>query len=327
MRHKKSYDLKSFLKGIKKHQHFLLSCHVQPDADAIGSLLALDSLLRRLGKKTTIVHEEPIPKHLNYFVSKKWKSLKELKRHPQFDALITTDCPSLDRIGGVQKLVSAQTAVFNIDHHISNDYFGTYHAVNTKAVATAEIIYDLFKALRLPIQRKEAEPLYIALSTDTVSFKASSTNANSHVIAADLIGTGIDLERIHEDVYSNFSEGKVLLYQKLFNRIQVTNNGQVVWSTLKETDLKATKTTVAAAEGFIDILRAMKKAKIVFLIHESSQKLSKVSFRSKRGFRVDQIAVSFGGGGHRQAAGCSVLSSAKETEKKILKAVRGALKA
>lgn len=320
---KKLTDLKTFCGALKRHQRFLLACHVAPEGDAIGSLLGMDSLLRRLGKQTLVVNEDLFPERLPCLSSKRWHQPAQVKKNPEyFDALVTTDCPTLARIGKVRDLIGPKTVIFNIDHHISNNFFGHYNYVKPNAAASGEVVFEIFKHMKLKLTREEAKNLYVAISTDTGSFKYSTTTVNSHLVAAELIGTGIDIEKINDQIHSSYSLNKMQLYSRLMARVTTTSCGRVAWAALKLSDLKASGATYEDTEGFIDFLRYLREVHISFFISEMSAGSVKVSFRAKGNYDVNQIATDFGGGGHRKASGCAMKASPDEAEGLILRSIR-----
>lgn len=300
-------SLEVFCKALKSHQNFLLACHVLPEGDALGSLYAMESLLRRLGKKTCMVGEAPLPKSLtSLFPSERWHTVEELKRRPiRWDALVVTDCPTLERIGKVKDLLRPDTAIFNIDHHVSNNFFGQFNYVRPKAAASGEAAYEIFQHLNLELTRDEAQSLYIALSTDTGSYRYSNTCAGTHRLAAKLIEKGIDLEAIHEGVYSNYSLNKIYLYSHLLKKVRTASDDQIAWVTMTRQDVKRYGADYEDSEGFIDFLRLIHTVKVAFFASELLDgKTVRVSFRSKGDYDVQKIASLFDGGGHRKSSGC-----------------------
>ncbi len=318
----KKESLKQFCKALKSQNEFLLACHVNPEGDAIGSLLAMDSLLRRLGKKTTVVGEESFPTRLTCLSSKRWKTINQIRKGGRFKALVVTDCPNLERIGKVKNLMTPDAVIFNIDHHISNEYFGRYNYVVPRAAASGEVVFDIFKALRMRLTADEAKNLYVALSTDTGSFKYSNTTVHCHHVAAELISAGIDIGKINEELYSTFTLNRIRLYNRLLARVKTAAGGRVAWSALKRRDLIETKTTYEDVEGFIDFLKFIKSVKAAFLLSESKDGRNiKVSLRSKGRFDVNRVASFFKGGGHRKASGCTIQGTLAAAEKKIRKQI------
>ncbi|MBI3312670.1 MAG: bifunctional oligoribonuclease/PAP phosphatase NrnA [Candidatus Omnitrophica bacterium] len=312
--------LKDFCSALKKHKSFFLSCHVTPEGDAIGSILAMQSLLKRLGKKTFVVCDDAFPERLHCLSDKDWHSMKELKRpYPQFEAMVIADCPTLERIGATKELLGPQTVIFNVDHHISNNRFGHHNYIRPEAAASGEVVMDIFKYFKMPLTKEEATNLYVALSTDTGSFKYSNTTVHSHRMAAELIATGIDVEKINEKLYATYSLNKINLYSRLLSRVKTTAGGQVAWAALRREDLKNSGATYEDTEGFIDFLRYIKEVKIAFFMSELENGHSiKVSFRSKANYDVNKIATYFKGGGHRKASGCTIPGTLEKAEAMIL---------
>jgi phosphoesterase RecJ-like protein len=317
-------NLAAFCKALKAHDHFLLACHVLPEGDAIGSILAIDSLLRRMGKKTTVVAEDDFPERLYCLSSKRWTRMDKLKKPASaFKAVVLADCPTLQRIGRVKELITKDTVIFNIDHHVSNEYFGHYNCVKPEASASGEVVFDVFKRLGVKLNREEATNLYVALSTDTGSFKYGNTTVETHKIAAELLDCGIDLEKVNQDLYDTYSLNKLQLYSRLLGRVRTTASGRVAWVLMQRQDLEESGAIDEDSEGFIDFLKSVREVKIAFMLSELPQDGAvRVSFRSKAGFDVNKIATSFHGGGHKKASGCTMRISLKDAEQAILERIQ-----
>ena len=291
-----------------------------PEGDAIGSILAMESLLKRLGKKTFVVCEDPFPERLAFLSDSRWNQAKDVQKSPSaFKALVVADCPTLERIGAVKQLVTRETVIFNVDHHISNVRFGHHNYIRPEAAASAEVVMDIFKYFKLPLTKREAMDLYVALSTDTGSFKYSNTTVHSHQLAAELIATGIDIERINEQIYATYSLNKMNLYSRLLVRVKTAFGGRVAWVGMRREDLRKSGATYEDPEGFIDFLKYLKEVKIAFFMSEMPQDgRIKVSFRSKGKYDVNKIATLFDGGGHKKASGCTLQGTLEDARKKIL---------
>lgn len=325
---KKNISLSAICQALKKMDNFLLASHVNPEGDAVASVLALDSMLRRLGKKTMIACEDAFPDRLGCLPNKKWNQAKNISASRKFDALVVADCPTLERIGAVNKLLSPQTKIFNIDHHISNTLFGHYNYIQPTASACGEVIYDMFKQFKLKINKDEATALYVSISTDTGSFKYSNTTVKSHQIASELIKTGIDIEFINDALYATYSLEKIQLYSLLLGRVKTSEDGTIAWVGLTKNDLKNTGATYEDTEGFIDFLKYIKEVKFSFFMSEMGGVPNgqvRVSFRSKGKYDVAQVAAKFGGGGHKKAAGCTISGTLEQATQQILEQIKIAL--
>lgn len=325
---KKNSSLAGFCSALKKKNDFLLASHLNPEGDAVASVLAMDSLLRRLGKKTLIACEDPFPERLVALSGKRWNQVKDVPSTRHFDALVVADCPTLERVGEVKKLISPDTEIFNIDHHISNTFFGHYNYIQPQASACGEVIYDIFKFFKLKIDRDEAVSLYVSISTDTGSFKYSNTTVKAHQIASELIKSGIDIEKINDGLYATYSLEKIHLYSLLLGKVQTTEDGTIAWVGLTKNDLRQTGATYEDTEGFIDFLKYIKEVKFSFFMSEMDGLQNgqvRVSFRSKGQYDVAQVASHFGGGGHKKAAGCTIHGSLEQATEWILAQLKTAL--
>ena len=315
--------------ALKKKDNFLLASHVNPEGDAIGSVLAMESLLRRLGKKTLIACEDPFPERLACLPSRLWNQVKDVKPGRKFDALVVADCPTLERVGTVRQLLTPETKILNIDHHISNVHFGHYNYIQPAASACGEVVYDIFKRFKMELTKEEATALYVSISTDTGSFKYSNTTVKSHQIASKLIETGIDIEKINDMLYATYSLERIQLYSLLLGKVQRSPDGTIAWVGLTRDDLKRTGGTYEDTEGFIDFLKYIKEVKFSFFMSEMDGKDKgqvKVSFRSKNNYDVAQIAAYFGGGGHKKAAGCTIEGTLEGAARMILEQIRLTMK-
>lgn len=324
---KVDHQIADFCKGLESKSHFILASHVNPEGDAVACVLAMESLLKRLGKKTIIVCEDPFPSRLRCLDSTNWNQVKDVKLDSQYDALVVADCPTLERIGTTRQFINEKTTIFNIDHHVTNLRFGTYNYVQPKASACGEVVYEFFKYFKLPLTKQEATALYVSISTDTGSFKYSNTGARSHLIAADLMGTGIDIEAINEDLYATYSINQLRLYSLLMGRVRTELNGQVAWVGMRREDLLESGATYEDAEGFIDFLKYMQEVKFAFFIIETeTPNKIRVSLRAKGHHDVSKIAIHFDGGGHSKASGCIIEGTLEKASQLLLAEIHKELK-
>ena len=285
----------------------------------MACLLAMDSLLRRLGKKSLIVCEDPFPERLSVLPSRRWHQVKEVRNDGRFDALLVTDCPTLERIGKTTELTRPDMSIFNIDHHHTNRRFGHYNYVQPKAAACGEVVYDIFKYFRLPIKKEEAVALYVSINTDTGSFKYSNTTVKTHQITAELIQKGLDVEKINDNLYATYSLHKMKLYSRLMAKVQTDHYGDIAWVGMTRQDLHESGASYEDTEGFIDFLKYIREVKFAFFLSETNEPHAiRVSFRSKGRYDVSKIATHFDGGGHQKASGCMIQGTLDEAAQKIL---------
>jgi phosphoesterase RecJ-like protein len=301
-------ELKAIADALRQHDRFLLVTHENPDGDALGSLLAATLALRQLGKDVVmyLAGETPLPREYAFM------PLEELVREPPADAadrvLLAVDCAKEDRIGD-EAAVSSAPLVLNVDHHHDNTRFGDLNLIVADASSTGEVLRDVFAELGVELTPDLAEPLYIALVTDTGRFQYSNTTPKALRLAAELVEAGADIHAVFQEVYESVEFAKLKLLAHALDRAEVLEGGRIVVSHLLRSDFAAAGASEPYSEGIIDYLRAVEGAELAVLIREQLSRgapAHKGSLRSS----IDELDVSaiarrFGGGGHRQAAGFS----------------------
>ena len=336
----KSRMMAEILKVLEGHETFLISSHTNPDGDSIGSQLALYSLLSGLRKKALVIDSDPVPFAYSFLpnanVLREESTLHvkgpELKaqdaRHQDFESIsdievaIILDCGNLNRIG--EKLAAQiypKQAVINIDHHRTNDRFGTHNLVDAGACATAEIIFRLMEDSGIEIGQDRAECLYTAIITDTGCFRYANTTAEAHRIAARLIDEGACPDQIARSVYEVIPYQRARLFGMALETLKLSPDGKIAWVSVTNEMHTRSGTEDTDTEGFIDYVRSIRNAEIAILFRETSKGDIRVSLRSKGQLVVDEVAAAFGGGGHRAAAGCSISETLDKAIALVLEAV------
>jgi bifunctional oligoribonuclease and PAP phosphatase NrnA len=315
-------DLKGIADALREHDRFLVVTHENPDGDALGSLLAATLALRQLGKDVVMYHagETPLPREYAFM------PLDELLRERPHDAservLLAVDCAKEDRIGDEDVLALAPR-VLNVDHHHDNTRFGDVNLIVADASSTGEVLRDVFAELGVELTPELAEPLYIALVTDTGRFQYANTTPKALRLAAELVDAGADIHAVFQEVYESVEFAKLKLLARALERAEVLEGGRIVVSHLVRADFVDAGASEPYSEGIIDYLRAVEGAELAVLIREQ---LSKAAATYKGSLRssIDELDVSviarrLGGGGHRQAAGFSTDLSLDETVEQIRK--------
>ncbi|MBM3253667.1 MAG: bifunctional oligoribonuclease/PAP phosphatase NrnA [Candidatus Omnitrophica bacterium] len=309
------------IKAIRENHSFLITSHINPEGDAIGSQLALASLLKRLNKKVYIVNED-LSRQFG-FLTQKGTIINNTNINIEFDVVIILDCPILLRVGKVAKLLKAQKILLNIDHHISNENFGNVNWIDTSASCTGELIYELFNAFNLKLNDKEALYIYVAILTDTGSFRYSNTNSKTHAIVSRLLNYKIKPHLIYERVYGNISNPYIKFLCKILSTLK--KEGHIAYITL-EGDLARLNSDIRERlEDFVNFARALKDVEVAIMFRELTNNKIKVSFRSKGDFDVNSLAKRFGGGGHIAASGCVIDGTMNEVKRKVLKIAKSLL--
>ena len=298
------------LAEIRDAERFVLVTHENPDGDALGSLVAMHEVLRALGKDSQMfmaADEFPLPYEYRFF---------------QFDGLVSVppddiedrtiiflDCGNIDR-NPADVLRAEGTRIVNLDHHHDNTRFGTVNYVVGEASCTAEIVWDLMRALDVTPNQETADALYVGLVTDTGKFMYENTGTRAHVMAAELIEAGVDVHEIYRRLYEGIPYGKLELLARGLAHVERHDGGSLTLTHLTAADYAETGAEENFSEGVVDHLRSVEGTAVAALVRdllgEDKAGRRKVSLRATDD-RVDVsvIARAHGGGGHRQAAGFS----------------------
>ncbi len=316
---------------LRNHQRFVLSSHVRPDADAIGSELAVAAVLERMGKTVRIVNPSAIPANLEF--------LDPTKRVLKIDEGITAaeiidtdvhmilDTSSWTQLVDVGKALKASTAVkVVIDHHVSADDIGAMEFKDPTAEATGALIMRMAEALELPLPPEAAMPLFCALATDTGWFRFSSTSSDTYRLAARLIDLGAQPDLIYQLLYEQYSYARVKLAGRVLDRVTLDADGRLAYTWVQLSDFDETGAKPVDTEDLVNECLRIGGTECAFIAIEQLNKRVKVSFRSRTTLNVAQIAEQFSGGGHKQAAGAILPGPPNEARKRVLAAILTALK-
>ena len=302
-------DLGAVVEAIRTRDRFLVTTHENPDGDALGSLLASHLALRSLGKDSVMYLPGPAPLPGEY----RFLTLEELQRELPEDAaertLLAVDAANESRLGADAAALHSAPYTVNVDHHHDNSRFGDVNLVDAAASSTGEVLRDVFAALGVELTPELAEPLYVALVTDTGRFQYANTTPKALRLAAELVEAGADVHKVFQGVYENVQFAKLKLLARALERAQVYEGGGLVVSYLLRNDFAEVGAVEPYSEGIIDFLRAVEGADMAALIREPPRGGSparRVSLRASHDeLDVSAIARASGGGGHRQAAGFS----------------------
>jgi phosphoesterase RecJ-like protein len=307
MNDSKDEVIKKIVGAIHQHQRFLVATHVRPDGDAIGSLMALTFMLRRLGKKADPYCQDEVPPGQEFLLG------DQTIRHDDIDpslyeVAVVVDCGELNRVGSaLVESIRQIPLLINIDHHISETPFGDIFWVDPSASSTCELLYDLFSQLQDDYLGPDiASQLYAGVLTDTGSFRFSNTTQRALQMAADLVSAGANPAYIAEQIYDSSSPQGLSLLGKVLSTIAYYDNWRLATAELTQAMFCETGTSSADSEGFINYLRSVKPAKMVMLFREEPDGSVRVSLRSKNEVDVAVFAHRYGGGGHRRAAALHV---------------------
>jgi len=302
---------------IENKQNFAITTHVRPDGDGIGSSLGLCWLLRSLGKNAEVIASDGIPAaYLQLPGADEIRRVEEIDK--EYDAIFVIECSDAAR-PHIKNLENQ--FVVNIDHHSTCAHFGSINWIDPTASAVGEMIYNLCKAIGGRITKEIAECVYLALVTDTGSFHFPNTTERTLKVASELVKVGVKPARISEAVYNSYPWSRIELMRQVLSSVKRDASGKVAW--MRQTiGMKELSGAVDGDNnGFVNIPLAAKEVEAVVYMREAEPNFYRVSLRSKDGVNVARVAEKFGGGGHKNAAGCRVQGDWDEKEKEIVAAV------
>ncbi len=324
-----SADLDAVVDALRANDRFVVTSHDNPDGDAIGSLLATHLALEALGKESVMVLGGPAPLPGEYrFLGVEEHGLARSAPPDTADrVLVAVDCAQESRIVE-PRLVDEARLTVNIDHHHDNTRFGDVDLVVADASSTAEVLADVFAKLPVALTPQIAEALYTAVVTDTGRFQYSNTTPKALRLASQLVEAGANVSKVFIEVYESTPFPKLKLLARALEHARELAGGRVVVSELRRADFDAAGAEEPYSEGIIDHLRAVDGAELVALVRElpaGASSARKGSLRSHPdGVDVSAIARSFGGGGHRRAAGFSTDLEMAEITRRIVEAFEAA---
>jgi phosphoesterase RecJ-like protein len=321
--------LKRICASIKRYNNFLITAHTNLEGDALGSELSFYFLIRKLGKQGIILNEDGIPYGHDFLPGiKRIRKLDNKSSAIKFDCLVVLDCADLKRTGGVYRINKNNKPVLNIDHHISNQGFGDTHWVDAQASSCSEMIYRIYKQMRIPISRPEAICLYTGMMTDTGSFRYSNTTSFTHQAVAELLKFNINIPLIYRYVYENLALDETKILIKLLPQISFSGEGRIAYFKLKPNMLKNGAISMDLGDQLLSFGRSIKGVEVVLLFKESPvvKNQVRINLRSHGRVDVNKIAAIFGGGGHKTAAGCTVHGEINQVVKKVIASIQRVLR-
>jgi bifunctional oligoribonuclease and PAP phosphatase NrnA len=322
-------DMEAVVETLRAGERFIVTSHDNPDGDALGSVLATHLGLVSLGKDSVMVLGgiHPLPGEYAFLRLGERGLLRAAPSDVSERVLVAVDCAQESRIVEPTLVLSAPVTV-NVDHHHDNTRFGTVNLVVDDASSTAEVLADVFDELGVVRTPALAEALYTAIVTDTGRFQYSNTTPKALRLAAELVEAGADVGRVFVEVYESTPFPKLKLLARALEHATELADGRIVVSELTREDFEAAGADEPYSEGIIDHLRAVDGAELVALVRElpeGAPARRKGSLRSHpNGVDVSAIARSFGGGGHRRAAGFSTDLAMDEITQRIVEAFAAA---
>jgi len=307
--------------AIFARQRFVISSHSRPDGDSIGSQLAMAFALRALGKDVEVVNQDPVPPALMAFPGV--PAIRVADRvDGAFDAAIVMECSDLSRTGvaGLERYF-----VINIDHHPGNGNYGAINWFDGSAAACAEMVFDVVHALSVPLSVEIATHVYMGILTDTGSFHFSSISARTFEICRQLVEAGVDPPKVARSVFDSNTLGRLKLFGAVLSSIELEDAGRLAVICVDRAMAAAAGGTYDDTEGLINLPLTVKDIQAAVFFKEIDTHQYRVSIRSKGDVDVCAVAKIFGGGGHKNASGCTVTGPYRDVRGRLVTEITAAI--
>jgi phosphoesterase RecJ-like protein len=311
---------------LRDARSFVLTSHVRPDCDALGSELGMLGILEANGKDVRIVNAQATPANLQWIdPDHRLESLAEGVKKDDLvsrDVLIVLDTSAWAQLGAMGDVAKAmREKVLVIDHHVSEDDLSDRWFKDTSAEATARIVYEIGLRLKVPLSKRIATPLYAGLSTDTGGFRFPNVSGESFRVAARLVDAGADPTAIYRELFEQDSLARLHLVGRTLAGAQASHGGRVIVSTVRQSDIKEVQAQPADTEDLVNLTLAVKGTEVAVILIEQPDGRIKTSFRSRSQVDCNALAARFGGGGHKAAAGAILPGPFDVAHEQVLAAV------
>lgn len=306
---------------ITSGERFLITTHVDPDGDAIGSCFALYWALSALKKNCSVYMRDHIP-YMYTFLPGPEKVFHREIPEGDFDAIFALDCGNLFRVGNGHEGLSEKGFLINVDHHATNEAFGTVNIIDQDSSSTAAILYKLFKSMKVSLTFNVAVNLYTAIFTDTGSFRYPNTNSQAFLICEEMTRYGVSPSHVAQMVHENHPKERFLLLGEVLATLETYDHDTVAMALVTQEMYSKTNTSKEYTEGFVEHIKEIRGIDVAILIREVTADQCKVSMRSKGHTDVASICNIFGGGGHRNAAGCNMEGTVFQARTRLKEALK-----
>jgi phosphoesterase RecJ-like protein len=314
-------DLDKVVAALQAAPSVAVLAHVHPEADAIGATLGASLALGESGKIVAAYNADPLPPGLSCLPGVA-TLLREIPIRRPYACYLVLDTSDLARTGGLLDGRPVDAVLLNVDHLAGNTRFGDVNWVEPEASSAGELVYRLLRRAGLPIGKAVATNLYAAILTDTGSFQHGNTTPEALRTAADLVVCGAAVEELSAGMYGNHDPREWHLLSQALASLTLTPDGRLAWIVVTSAALQRVGLGMEATEGFIDYVRSVAGVQIAMMFREVSASEVRVSLRSRGSVDVARLAERFGGGGHRNAAGCTLREPLEAAQAKILAAAR-----
>jgi phosphoesterase RecJ-like protein len=315
-------EMDRILSVIEKNTDFLITSHMDPDGDSIGSQLALYCALKNSGKHVAVVNQGEIPSRYRFLDPDGVISTDRRSFGFEAGAVLIIECPQMDRIGFVKDMIPEDAVTINIDHHPDNALYAAINLVDPESAAVGEILYLMMESGGIEITSHIATQLYAAIVSDTGGFRFGSTTSRAMRIASDLVDRGADPKLVADGIFNAFSAETIRLLGTTLAGLKLEAGGKIGYITITQKDLESSGAELANSEGFVDFTLAISGIMMGILFKEISGKEVKVSLRSQNGLDASSLARKFEGGGHENAAGFTQKGDLEDVIERVLSIAR-----
>ena len=309
----------AILEVLRRGERFLVCSHTRPDGDAVGSMLALGSLLEEMGKRADLVTADRIPAVYRRLPGADGIR-SALRVHGPYDAAILLECDSLERtrLRGLEEFF-----LINIDHHISGRPYAHLNWIDRGAASVGELVYRLAKAAGVSVTPAMAACLYTTVLTDTGGFTYGALNASTFALARELVLAGADPIALAQEIYFSAPASKILLLGAALSHLE--RDGRLAWLWITHQDMERTRAAEEDCEGIVNFALSIAGVEAAVFLRELPEGSIRLSLRSKGGINVAAIAEKLGGGGHENASGCTLDGPLERALGEILEELRRAV--
>jgi phosphoesterase RecJ-like protein len=316
-----SPELQQIVEAVRSRRRFVLSSHSRPDGDSIGSQMAMAYALQTLGKEVVVINADPAPPPIMTF-----PGVRDIRIAAsvdgEFDAAIIMECGDLKRTGvsGLERFF-----VINIDHHPGNTGYGQINWFDASAAACAELVYDAVRALGATLTREIATHIYLAILTDTGSFHYSGISPRTFDICRQCVEAGVDPVMVARNVYDSNNMGRLKLFGAVLGAMQIADSGRIAIVYVDHEMAREAGGTYEDTEGLVNLPLTVKEIEAVVFFKQEKGDEYRVSLRSKGDIDIGTVAKEYGGGGHKNAAGCTISGPIEELQKTLVEKIEGAI--
>ena len=304
---------------LNNGKRFLVVTHIDPDGDAVGSAFALGFGIEKLAKDVSVYLRDRVPYRYEFLPQP--KGLVHEIPDGSFDAIFAVDCGDIFRVGDAHRKLREKGPIVNIDHHDTNEAFGYVNILDERASSTAELIYLILKGLGIPIDSDMAINIYTGIFTDTGSFRYDNTNSKAFVICEEMTHKGVVPSHVASKVHESHPKERFILLCNVLSTLQTFHGNKVAVVHVKADMFKEANASREHSEGFVEFIKEMKDLEVAALLRQIGENRYKISMRSKGKVDVASVAVRFGGGGHKNAAGCVMEGTLEEIRTRLVEAM------